>query len=75
MTKMKRARAKAPPATMPTEDENGVYVRVPVNPETARAIAGLFESLSGLQAFAKKASEAIGAIERETRRLKRRRRR
>lgn len=69
--KKKRANVKPPPATMPDDEQRGVYVRLPVNPETARALSGLLEAFDGLGAFARAASEAIGALEREGRRLKR----
>jgi hypothetical protein len=71
-TKKKQTRAvKAPPATMADDEQRGVYVRVPCSPETARALSGLLEALDGVGAFARAASEAIGALEREGRRLKR----
>lgn len=76
MTKPKAMKKTKPaPATMPADDAQGVYVRVPCSPETARAVAGLIEALDGLGGFARAASEAIGALEREGRRLKRARRR
>ncbi len=73
-TTKRTRRVKPSPATMPTDDAQGVYVRVPVSPELAGALQQLVSAFDGISGIVRSAAQAVGVLEREGRRLRGRRR-